>query len=254
VFTILAREDEFMPHRICRFVFDLIVVCICVVVCHGQEAATTSSLKPILEVLNKASLSGSLEFSGKCNSFNYPGFPEFPHLHAVSTHGASPLHTLRELFADNQAMRVSQEPNGTIRMIENGIPSDILNIHIKHISFDNTYSGANSGAYSANSALEFILKTPEVKQYLLIHNLKWPFNMTSTSILIPTSNFTIPSSVPHISGSLDDVTLNEALDYILKTFPGIWIYESCPCTEKRSGIIYFRYYRLFKTINGVDVE
>ena len=239
-----------MRLHICRVVFILFVVCICEVVCHGQAAATTSSLKPILVVLDKTSLSGSLEFSGKCNSFNYPGFPEFPHLHAVATNEASALQTLRALFADNQAMRVSQEPNGTIRMIENGIPSEILNIHIKHISFDNAYSGG----YSANSALEFIMATPEVKQYLLIHNLKWPFSITADSILIPTGNFIVSPSIPHISGSLDNVTLKEALDYILKTFPGIWIYEYCPCTEKRSGIFYFRYYRLFKTVDGVGVE
>ena len=43
-----------------------------------------------------------------------------------------------------------------------------------------------------------------------------------------------PVEWPHISGTLDNITLSEALDYVLKTFPGIWLYENCPQTHKET--------------------
>ena len=30
-----------------------------------------------------------------------------------------------------------------------------------------------------------------------------------------------------VHGELDDVTVSQALDYVLETFPGFWLYENC---------------------------
>jgi hypothetical protein len=40
---------------------------------------------------------------------------------------------------------------------------------------------------------------------------------------------------PSFSGELNNVTLSEALDYMLKTFRGLWIYEECPAIPAIKG-------------------
>jgi len=39
------------------------------------------------------------------------------------------------------------------------------------------------------------------------------------------------------------VTLSEALDYMLKTFPGLWVYESCRGSGKDNRVVVFAFYR-----------
>jgi hypothetical protein len=53
-----------------------------------------------------------------------------------------------------------------------------------------------------------------------------------------------PPQSPRISGSLENVTLSQALDRVLKTFPGIWVYEDCPKSDKKNRVIYLRFYYL----------
>jgi hypothetical protein len=40
------------------------------------------------------------------------------------------------MLTDDPAMQVVQIPDGTIRMIESGVPTDLLNVRIGHISFE----------------------------------------------------------------------------------------------------------------------
>lgn len=44
--------------------------------------------------------------------------------------------------------------------------------------------------------------------------------------------------VRSISGELNDVTLADALDYVLKTFPGFWLYQDCE-TQDQQRVVYF---------------
>lgn len=207
---------------------------------HGTDGTpatvtTESSLLPILEILDKANLSGSVEFSGPCNSFVRPGFPEFPQASITATSDGSTLQNLRNLFANDKAMRVTQDSDGTIRMREPGVPRDILSVWIDQISFDT----GGGGVFNANAALNFILSTPEVKLFMKSHDIKRPYdgNVLMGTIGPP------PPTVPHISGSMKNVTVSDALDRTLKTFPGIWIYENCPGNDARQRIVYFQFYR-----------
>src|SRR5260370_35158620 len=70
-------------------------------------------LKPIFEVLQKADLSGSVEFAGRCDPAHLPGFPQFGR---AATNERSPLAVLRDIAANDTAMRVSQDGDGTIQM------------------------------------------------------------------------------------------------------------------------------------------
>jgi hypothetical protein len=219
---------------------------------HGQEPSkdgvqrlggpsttltTNELLLPVLEVLHSAKVSGSMEFSGHCASFAHPGYPELPHPHGSAMSDVTPLQTVRRLYDDGPRMEVTQDPGGTIRMIENGVPEDILNVQISHISFDN---GRGNGISNANAAVRLIVRTPEVSQFMDAHDIEWPFHGGEVVSGIIGG---IPPPSP-LSGSMDHVTVKEVLDRILKAFPGLWIYENCPPTVSRKRTIYFEFYEL----------
>jgi len=49
----------------------------------------------------------------------------------------------------------------------------------------------------------------------------------------------VPSpALPHLSGELDNVTVSKALDYILKTFPGLWTYQDCEGAKRRRMVLF----------------
>ena len=140
----------------------------------GQEARAAGrkagSLQRILEVLDRAQLSGSLEFSGRCDLQDFPDFPQF---RAPGMIGGPPSQALREIFADDPAMQIIEDdPSGTIRMTESSVPTDLLSVRISHISFENN---GNSSVYEPNTALRFILRAPEVVAFMKTHDIEWPF-------------------------------------------------------------------------------
>jgi hypothetical protein len=190
---------------------------------------------PLLRhILGTAHVSGSIAYWGRCEALRH--FPDFPALRYPSNDTGSPLEVLREAFAkDDPNMEVTQESNGLIRMFETDVPMDILNIKIHHLSFGapdedrGIFNGPNDAVYD-------ILSSPEVKTYRSAHKIgpfedSWPM-------------FHGGASKEQVSGDLYNVTVKEALDYILKTFPGFWIYQNCRNDEGEPGrTIHIGFYR-----------
>ena len=201
----------------------------------------SQSLEGMLHVLDNAGLSGSLEVWGRCDLRDFPDFPQFR-----APAAGSELQTLRAMLADDPAMQVSLDKDGAIRMIESGIPSDILNVRISHISFGDL---DHNGVYTPYAALGSILGSPEVVAFMKANDVEWP------NLVNPLRNpGAWPAKAPHISGSLDNVTVAEALDRVLKTFGGIWFYENCPQDDKKKRVVYIRFYQLRKMGSWVFVE
>jgi hypothetical protein len=206
----------------------------------GQEAQTAgpvaTSLQPILEVLDKAKLSGSLEFSGRCQ----PGYiPDFPRIRTPVANGG-PLQELREIFADEPAMQVTQDSDGIVRMIANGVSTDLLSTTVSHLSFGEGEK-EQGATYTRSDALNTILRAPEMISFMKAHDIDWPFHGGGVRGN-PSGQW--PHNLPHMSGSLNNVTLATALDQVLKIFPGMWVYEDCPQSDKRNRNIYLGFFYL----------
>lgn len=201
-----------------------------------------SSLRPLLEVLAKAGVSGSLEFTGRCESqvYTYSNFPEFPPLRAPTGAGGSVLQIVRGMFADDPTIQVTQDKDGTIRMVERGVATDILSEWIEHVSFENAGPRPPVAIFSAGLALMHLKATPEVQRFMKSNNIEPQAHILTG----PLSGASPPPTWPHISGSLDNVTFSQAMDYILRSFPGIWWYQNCPARAERNRRIYFGFYDL----------
>jgi len=129
-------------------------------------------------------------------------------------------------------------------MVEADIPTDFLNVRISHLTFEDY---RRKGIFKANYAMWAVLGAPEVVAFLKSHDVEGPFPAE-----MPGGEF-LPNS-PHISGTLDDVTVREALAYILKIFPGVCLYQNCPQAGKHKRNIFLRFYHLRKVDGSVSVE
>lgn len=101
-------------------------------------------------------------------------------------------------------------------MMERAIPTDLLNFKIHHLSFFPSDAPASDPVHGPQMAVLAILENPEVKAFRKANNIG-PF---ADLFMLP-GNCCSGGRVIH--GELDDVTVSQALDYVLQTFPGFWI-------------------------------
>jgi hypothetical protein len=73
-------------------------------------------------------------------------------------------------------------------------------------------------------AIIAILKAPEVIAFRKEHNIG-PEVDWGPGIAFPSDAFAVEK--PSVHAELDDVTVREALDHVLLTFHGFWLYENC---------------------------
>lgn len=199
-------------------------------------------LIPLINVLDSASLSGSLEISGDCGSKRFPQFPQVRQGKSDST-----LIKLGEMLSSNSGVTVSQDSNGIIRIIGPDVPTDFLNVKISHITFEGDKH--NASLFSPTYAMWIVFAAPEVVAFFKSHDIEKPFLIeffTGNPFVTP------PPDSPHISGSLDNVTVGEVLDRILQSFPGVWFYGNCTQNEKHKRAIFVRFYRSLKRHNLVS--
>jgi len=182
-------------------------------------AAGMAETHVLSDVLAKAGISGSLEYNGRCSPpVLVPDLPPVRQLQ--KPYSTSPANTLRSMFSVDGRMVVSQESSGIIRVVEAGVQTDILQIRIRHLSF--------SGMIDSDEAMSKVLGAQEVQSFMLAHGIGQPH---------PRFGGLLPGA-RSMSGELNDVTVQDALDYILKVFPGFWLYQDC---ERLDGqrIVYF---------------
>jgi hypothetical protein len=184
----------------------------------------------ISDVLARAQASGSIEYNGKCG----PGFlvPDLPPIHEPQgPYSQNPVDTFRSVSSVDRGMTVSQERNGIIRIVEAGVQTDILQVAISHLSFNRTTN--------PDEAFSIVLSAPEVQSFIQTHGIGRLFNSYHPASLTSQGLSASPrTGLPSISGELNNVTLADALDYVLKTFPGFWLYQNCESFEGQR-IVYF---------------
>jgi hypothetical protein len=216
------------------------VILVLLTPCLSQQVVFNfnNSTQVLRDVLKDAHVSGSVVFSGGCKFRDRSG--PLPHVGMRLDFG-SVRETLRRMLAANSKIRVTQDPDGTVRIAESDVPTDILEVKIHHVSFPASTPLSSDGSpvllhmHGPFVALMTILATPEVTAFKEAHHID--FDSMSR---VP-GNFLSPTNSPEVSGELTDVTLTQALDYVLKTFPGYWVYEDASC-EDGSRAVRFKFY------------
>lgn len=198
--------------------------------CFGQvQLKFNDSPRKIKDVLDNSHVSASIVYSYDCKNLR-SRLPVPPNVSAPRGTGSA-AEVLREMFSGNSKMQVTQDSNGIVRIVQTDVPTDILDVKIHYVAFP----PRTSDRYQPNEpdrAMRVILSSPEVLSFEKDHNIVPPsFRLDGVA----------RSDLPSVSGELDDVTLSQALDYVLKTLPGYWIYENCT-TEDGRRTVNFRFY------------
>lgn len=226
----------------------LIVACTFgVVAAFGSQEGRNSHdvgepLVSVLLTLDKVKRSGSLELSGNWDAGQIPDFPQF---RFPRTYDGPAIQTLREILAVLPTVKVTEDRTGLIRMIDPSVPTDILNVRIAHLDFRGPWD--DGAVHNPDEGLVCIMRSPEVVSFMEARGIDHDRGGGTPGNLFGHW----PTQAPHMSGSLDNVTVSEALDHILATFPGIWVYENYPASANRTRDFYFGFFYLDRA--GHDV-
>lgn len=200
-----------------------VLVCTLLIPCLAQERDIGDpmvDLSFIMRVLTKYHVYGSFEYSGSCE-IGLP-LPELAKLHAPKNDTNSPIESLREVFADYKNIQITQDHNGMIRIVQENVPSEILEVKISHLTFKREADPV--------MAMWKAVGAKEVAAFKEANHLGPEFYNVSHPFPIPG-----PKS-PRLSADLQNVTLAQVLDKILETFPGLWIYKTCPSWDKNQDV------------------
>lgn len=124
--------------------------------------------------------------------------------------GAPVVQALHDAFAQEPRLTVKQDEAGRIRVVGGNVHTDLLDLRLSQITF---HSEDNP-----RDAAESLDTLPEVKAYMQSHHIKF---VNAMNALAP-----MPKGA-HLSATLKNVTVSEALDRIAQSFPGVWIYGEC---------------------------
>jgi hypothetical protein len=164
--------------------------------------------------LDQAGVHGSLELSGSCDGQTW-----FPHFRVPVSKGGSPLQVVRETFADDPEMQVTQDSDGMVRMVEKGVPTDFLSVRINHISFD------SQGFWCTTRTGFAICCVGGARSLGFRENASYQFATFQGG---GRGNGPPAADAKHLlTGSINDITLAQALDNNANTFHGIWVYKDC---------------------------
>jgi hypothetical protein len=223
-----------MTSKRLRAAFAVALLIICSVQAGKSDDRTPiPALNLIRRILRSGYLSGSLAYSGCGFDKRVP--PDLPPFGVLDESGP-PEEILRKLFSADPLMKVTRE-GSMIRMMETRVATDLLNVKIHHVSFFPSDASDSDAVHGPRMALLAILEAPEVVAFGKAHAIR--------SLPSPDKFMSMPGDCCGggriVHGELNDVTVSEALDYVLQTFPGYWIYENCGDKEgERSGLLQLR--------------
>jgi hypothetical protein len=147
---------------------------------------------------------------------------------------------LREVFADQPDFQITEDSEQIIRILEKGVPTDFLDVTISHISFGESGANGQQAVFNPSLAVAYILRSPEVIAFKEAHHILGPSGGG-----VPGNGVgQWPPEHPRISGSLNNVTVREALDRVLKVFHGMWVYEECSRSESKDRRVFLEFFYL----------
>jgi hypothetical protein len=203
----------------------LILVCPCL----GQNKGGVdqrAALEVVQKILSNEQRSGSLEYWGFCDPDK--GWPDFPEPRSISGRHGSALDLLQWMFADDPKMKIIQEPDGKIRMAEIDVPQDFLQVKIHYVSFSMPFMNG-AMAHSGSMAVYALLNRFEVRVFM----------EKNIGLEVPWEGWGMPGALTLKGPSvpdLNDVTVEQALNEVLQTFPGFWYYQNCRDPQGRRRI------------------
>jgi hypothetical protein len=167
--------------------------------------------------------SGSLILTGKC--------VQSPYGDAVSTDELKIQAPVLQSNQDSSLTRLEQaypfikwsrQKNGIVGIRDSRASAAILNLPIHRFELKD--------AVSLRDALSKLLQAPEIEEFLRRTHTQMPIVVTGSTFSNEDRDGQLSRTptAPKYSRVITKVTFGEALDSLIRVFPGVWIYNECP--------------------------
>lgn len=182
---------------------------------NGQhyERVVVNSLMPILKSAGRV---GRIYYQATCPPDEH--FPlAFPRIavHASSSKGGNALASIRRLFQRNELATVVEDKDGIIRVKIGTVSDIVLRTPIAALHFD------LESQYNYLLAIGTILKVPEVQAIMEKLNVRVPARPYHIHVVPPSD------AQPHLPSVITNVTMDQALDVVARTWGGVVLYGAC---------------------------
>lgn len=177
------------------------------------EEAVLRYLRP---ALLEAKKTGRLYYVTPCRDFEQYFPVPFPEVKAQAPLSARPgLDAVREIFGADDRVTASEKPDGIIKVRIGEIPTTILQTKISFLRLKpgEQYDPTRAvWAFTGAKAVRAAMRKLDIEEPAVVFSL--PLNLPS-------------KTAPHLPAVIRDVTLDEALDLVAKTFGAIVIFGEC---------------------------
>lgn len=140
----------------------------------------------------------------------------FPRIAVKSgTKGEAGLASIRDVLARNKDVTVAERRPGLIGIWIGGVSNDLLRTRIHVLRLEDLQR------YNSQDAIVAIISTREVQRKMRELRME-----VSASVVHYPLSYPDPK-LPHLPASITNLTMDEALDQVARTFGGVVIYEEC---------------------------
>jgi hypothetical protein len=179
----------------------------------GQLRAIVGYVRPVLKGVGGAA---RVYYAGECSGHDYPmrGIL-FPSVYLQPAQGATGVTAIRQIFRDDPKVSVAQDRSGMVRITVGSVSTALLQARIPRISLtpNDQYTvlsavdqiNVTADAYAAKMGLGYSLVP-----FLIDHLIQLPVD-----------------GLPHLPATMQNVTLDETLDVVARTFKGVSTYGEC---------------------------
>jgi hypothetical protein len=139
----------------------------------------------------------------------------------------SGLAAVREIFKNAKDVTIKEEPEGIIRIWIGKVPTEILQTRIPQVRLDRL------AQYDPELAIGAIENTKEIDAAK--HSLRVTSVLNVGGLMAPAEK-----SLPSLPSSMTNLTMDQALDMIAKTWGGPVVYGACSVPTGQKGTKMFR--------------
>jgi hypothetical protein len=174
-------------------------------------------LKYLWPALDYGEKVGRIYYRGSCQlQLDADPAASFPQLNVQPpSNGKSGVAAVREIFRHEKDVSVKETDPGIIRIRIGSVPDAVLRVTISNLVL------TPEEQYNYWLAIFKIENAPEVQSAMRELKIRLRVRTVSIGIVQPTDGLL------HLSGVITNVTMDQALDLVAKTFRGIVLYDFC---------------------------
>jgi hypothetical protein len=136
--------------------------------------------------------------------------------------GKTGLAAVREIFKNARGITIAEEPAGIIRIWVGKVPTGILRTKIRELNFK------RQAQYDPSLAIGAIASTKETDAAMT--SLGLTLSPDAGGLLAPAEN-----GLPCLPSTMRNVTVDQALDMVAKTWGGPVVYGACTARTGENG-------------------